>query len=220
MNYDDYYVACLSLRARLSPARPRRSAADLQARLKTLSNMVDMMALMFVDRVEKLRAEGYVNKVKTFDITSAGGLVGQFYYEGAYDLAPDEALIVESDVPKVCRYRSLILTNEIYETTDWYNNHSSLNQTQAAPDSDGKLRIVIANRDPGVANWLDTAGHAKGLIQGRWMECDSHPVPVVTKVKLGELKAHLPADTKMVTPEERQAIIRKRRAAYVQRPIW
>ena len=201
-------------------ARPRRSASDLQARLKTLSTMVDMMALMFVDHVEKLRAEGYVNKVKTFDITSAGGLVGQFYYEGAYDLGPDEALIVESEVPKVCRYRSLILTNEIYETTDWYNNHSSLNQTQAAPDSDGKLRIVVSNRDPGVANWLDTAGHAKGLIQGRWMECDSHPVPVVTKVKLGELKVHLPADTKMVTPEERQAIIRERRAAYVQRPIW
>ncbi len=201
-------------------ARPRRSAADLEARLRALPGMVDMMALMFVDHVEKLRADGYVNKLKTFDIASAGGLAGQYYYEGAYDLADDEALIVESDVPKVCRYRSLILTNELYETTDWYNNHSSLNKAQAAPDKDGKLRIVVANRDPGVPNWLDTAGHPKGLIQGRWMDCDSHPVPVVTKVKLADLRAALPADTGTVTPEQRQKIIRERRAAQVQRPIW
>ena len=200
--------------------RYRRLAADLEARLKALTGMVDMMALMFVDHVEKLRADGYVNKVKTFDITSAGGLVGQFYYEGAYDLAPDEALIVTSDLPKTCRYRSLILTNGIYETTDWYNNHSSLNQAQALPDSDGKLRIVIANTDPGIANWLDTAGHPKGLLQGRWMECDSHPVPEVTKVKLSELRADLPADVRTVTPEQREAIVRERRAAYLQRPVW
>ncbi|MCW1402388.1 hypothetical protein OKA06_08635 [Novosphingobium sp. MW5] len=201
-------------------ARPRRPAADLEARLRALPGMVDMMALMFVDHVEKLRAEGYVNKVKTFDITSAGGLAGQFYYEGAYDLAEDEALIVESAVPKTCRYRSLILTNELYETTDWYNNHSSLNHAQAAPDSDGRLRIVVSGKDPGVPNWLDTAGHAKGLIQGRWMECDSQPVPMVTKVKLGEVRSHLPADTGTVTPEQRQAIIRERRAAQLQRPVW
>ena len=201
-------------------ARPRRSAADLEARLRALPGMVDMMALMFVDHVEKLRAQGYVNKVKTFDITSAGGLAGQFYYEGAYDLAQDEALIVESAVPKTCRYRSLILTNELYETTDWYNNHSSLNHTQAGPDKDGKLRIVVSARDPGVPNWLDTAGHRKGLIQGRWMECDSQPVPTVTKVNLSEVRSHLPADTGTVTPQQRQAIIRERRAAQVQRPVW
>ena len=123
-------------------------------------------------------------------------------------------------MPKTCRYRSLILTNELYETTDWYNNHSSLNHTQAAPDKDGKLRIVVSARDPGVPNWLDTAGHRKGLIQGRWMECDSQPVPTVTKVKLSEVRSHLPADTGTVTPQQRQAIIRERRAAQVQRPIW
>lgn len=201
-------------------ARPRRSAADLEKRLHGLSRMTEMMALMFVDHVEKLRAEGYVNKVKSFDITSAGGLAGQFYYEGAYDLADDEALIVESEVPKGCRYRSLILTNELYETTDWYNNHSSLNDAQAPADADGKLRIVIAGRDPGVPNWLDTAGHPRGLLQGRWMECETQPIPAVTKVKLADLRQHLPAGTGTVTPEQRQTIIRERRAAQVQRPIW
>ena len=57
-------------------------------------------------------------------------------------LPPKGRMIVESPVPANCQHRSLILTNEIYETTDWYNNHSSLNIDQAAPDADGKLRPI------------------------------------------------------------------------------
>lgn len=200
-------------------ARPRPCAEALEARLRALPRAIDYLALMFVDHVEQLRAEGYVNRLKVFDVPF-GALQGQFYYEGAYDLADDEALIVDSPVPGKCDYRSLILTNEIYETTDWINNHASLNDAQAAPDSDGRLRIVISARDPGVKNWLDTAGHAKGAVQGRWTGCDSHPMPTVTKVKLGELAAHLPADVARVTPAEREAILRARRTAWLERPQW
>jgi len=200
--------------------RPRRTAADLEKRLRGLPQSVDFLALMFVDHVEKLRQEGYINKLKSFDITSAGGLAGQFYYEGAYDLGDDEALIVESEIPKTCRYRSLILTNDIYETTDWYNNHASLNDAQAPADSDGKMRIVVANRDPGIANWLDTSGHPRGLIQGRWTGCDTQPIPTVTKVPLASLRDHLPRDVATVTPEQRQTIIRERRTAQLLRPLW
>jgi hypothetical protein len=200
--------------------RPRRPAGDLEKRLRALPQAIDFIALMFVDHVEKLRAEGYVNKMKILDVSQIGGLVGQFYYEGAYDLKDDEALIIESPVPAKCRYRSLILTNDIYETTDWYNNHSSLNGAQAPVDKDGRLRIVVSNKDPGVPNWLDTAGHPTGLIQGRWNECDSQPIPIVTKVPLTELRKHLPPETGTVTPEQRQQIIRERRAAQLQRPFW
>lgn len=200
-------------------ARPRPPAAVLEQRLRMLPRMVDTLALMFVDHHEQLRSEGFINKFKIFDV-GFGALDGQFYYEGAYDFEDDEAIIVESPVPEKCQYRSLILTNEIYETTDWYNNHSSLNIHQAAPDSDGKLRIVIAHRDPGVKNWLDTAGHPRGVIQGRWTECDSQPMPVTRVVKLKDLKDSLPADVAMVTPEERQAILRDRRRALLERPLW
>jgi hypothetical protein len=200
-------------------ARPRPPAAVLEQRLRMLPNMVDTLALMFVDHHEQLRNEGYINKFKIFDV-GFGALAGQFYYEGAYDFADDEALIVESPIPEKCQYRSLILTNEIYETTDWYNNHSSLNIHQAGPDSDGKLRIVVAHRDPGVKNWLDTAGHLRGVVQGRWTECDSQPMPATRIVKLKELKNALPANVARVTPEERQAILRERRRALLERPLW
>ena len=199
--------------------RPRASAEDLEKRLRGLVPQTEFLALMFPDHVEQLRQEGYVNRLKVFDV-GFGALAGQFYYEGAFDLADDEALIIESPVPAKCQYRSLILTNDVFETIDWYNNHSSLNDAQALPDADGKLRIVVSAKDPGVRNWLDTAGHRRGVIQGRWTECDSQPMPEVCKVKLADVAAALPAGVATVTPEQRQEIIRERRRSYLERPQW
>jgi hypothetical protein len=200
--------------------RPRPTAADLEQRLRRLPAAASSIATLFVDHVEALRRQGYVNTLKIFDTSQLGGLSGQFYYEGAYELRDDEALIVEAKAPTKCTYRSMILTNELYETTDWYNNQSSLNDSQAKPDSDGVLRIVVAARDPGVPNWLDTAGYGLGLIQGRWMGCDSQPVPTIRKVTLTEVRKSLPPQTLTVTYEERQRVIRERRAQLQQRPLW
>lgn len=199
--------------------RPRTSAEELEGRLRRLPQSTDFLALMFVDHFEKLREQGFINSLKIMTL-EFGALDGQFYYEGTYDLADDEALIVESPIPERCDYRSLILTNEIYETIDWVNNHSSLNGAQAPADPDGRLRIVVSARDPGVGNWLDTAGHRRGIIQGRWTGCDSQPIPTVHKVKVADARTVLPEGVAAVTPEERQAIIRERRAALLQRTIW
>lgn len=201
-------------------AKPAPSAADLGARLAELPRLVGNAATFFVDHVEKLRKDGYVNKLKVFDLSNMAGLVGQFYYEGAYDLKPDEALLVEAKVPEKCAYWSLILTNDIYETTDWINAHSSLNGAQARVDKDGVFRAVISAKDPGVPNWLDTAGYASGAAQGRWLDCSAQPIPNTRVVKLKDLRKLLPADTPTVTPEERAENIRTRRTQFQQRPLW
>ena len=200
--------------------RPRTSAAELQARLERLPVQTGFIAMLLMNRGINLRNEGYINKLKVMDMARNGGLVGQFYYEGAYELTDNEALIVEAKVPAKCHYSSILLTNAIYETTDWTNNHSSLNDSQARPDADGVLRVVISAKDPGVANWLDTAGYPQGVVQGRWMDCDSQPVPSVRKVALADVHKSLPPGTRLVTPAERDRIIRDRRAAFQQRPLW
>ena len=201
-------------------SRGRPSAAQLEARLRQIPRIAEFLGPMFVAHVEKLRREGYINKFKVLDVSQVGGLAGQFYYEGPYELNEDEALIVESKMPDKCLYRSLILTNEIYETTDWYNNHSSLNGAQAHPDADGVLRIVVSAQDPGVPNWLDTAGHPRGLIQGRWTDCDSQPMPSARKVAFSAVRAALPPGTPTISKEQRERVLRDRRAAYQQRPLW
>jgi hypothetical protein len=201
-------------------ARPRPAAATLEANLRSIAASADFIAPLLVDRPQKLRGEGYVNKLKDVDFSQMGGLAGQYYYEGVYDLKDDEALIVETKLPERCSYRSLILTNEIYETTDWYNNHSSLNGAQAAADKDGVLRIVVSAHDPGVLNWLDTAGYPSGVIQGRWLDCSSKPIPTVRKVALADVRKSLPAETPTISAEKRDKQIRDRRAALQQRPLW
>jgi hypothetical protein len=203
------------------PAERRRpDAAELEHRLRGLATSVGNTAFFLVDHVETLRRQGYVNRLKEFDVSHLGGLVGQFYYEGGYELSPDEALIVEAKVPDRCSYWSLILTNEIYETTDWYNNQSSLNGAQARVDHDGILRVVVSAKDPGVPNWLDTAGYASGAIQGRWTECSANPIPAVRKVPFRDVRASLPADTSSVTPAQREQALRDRRSQVQQRPLW
>jgi hypothetical protein len=202
------------------PSKGRHGAADLSARLAELPAIAWNCAHMFTDHVDKLVQQGLLNQLKVVDFSNMTGLSRQSYYEGAYELADDEALISSVKVPREVGYWSLILTNEIFETTDWYNNQSSLNDAQAHLDHDGVFRAVISARDPGVPNWLDTAGYAKGAIQGRWFDTDERPTPTLIKVKLVDVRKSLPAETPHISPAEREASIRARRIKAQMRVIW
>jgi Protein of unknown function (DUF1214) len=208
--------------ARLDVDEPkgRPLAQTLNHGFAEMPGIAAVCALAFPTHVEELREEGYLNALKIFDVSQMSGLSGQFYYEGAYQLTDDEALITEVKVPAKYRYWSIILTNDLYETTDWYNNQSSLNDMQGVVDDDGVFRTVISARDPGVHNWLDTAGYASGAIQGRWFEASEKPMPTIKKVKLADVASHLPKSTKFVTREERAQALRNRRLSAQMRIIW
>lgn len=208
---------------RLDAARPSKGRASLEQlaqRFAEIPSTAAVCALAFPDKVQKLRDEGLINTLKVVDFSQMSGLARQSYYEGAYELADDEALITEVRIPEDVGYWSLILTNELYETTDWYHNQSSLNSAQAVVDGDGVFRAVISARDPGVHNWLDTSGYPSGAVQGRWFNTDERPTPTMKKVKLGEVRSHLPGDTVLVTPEERAEAIRDRTLRAHMRIIW
>lgn len=208
------------VRLDVDEAKGRPSIASLHDAFAEMPGIAGVCALAFPTHVEELRAEGFVNQLKIFDVSQMSGLAGQFYYEGAYELADDEALISEVRVPESSRYWSIILTNDLYETTDWYNNQASLNDAQALVDDDGVLRTVISAGDPGVHNWLDTSGYASGAIQGRWFEASEKPMPSLRKVKLDEVLAHLPSSTVLVSPQQRAEALRERRLAAQMRVIW
>src|SRR3972149_5182952 len=123
------------------------------------------------------------------------------YIDGLFELNPDEALIYETEVPKQCRYWNIEIIDMLFSVIDYMNRQTSLNGYTARVDKDGKFRAVISATDPGVPNWLDTAGYAKGAMFGRWTECSSYPVPTIKKVKVAEVRQYLPADTPVVTSE-------------------
>jgi hypothetical protein len=201
-------------------AKGRPTTDVLNHAFGEIPGIAGVCALAFPTHVEELRAQGHLNALKIFDVSQMSGLAGQFYYEGAYELADDEALITEVKVPASYRYWSIILTNELYETTDWINNQASLNDKQGLVDSDGVFRTVISARDPGVHNWLDTSGYPSGAIQGRWFEASEKPMPSIRKVRLADVLQHLPADTGRVSPNERAVALRNRRLAAQMRIIW
>ena len=104
-----------------------------------------------------------------------------------------------------------------YELVDMVEHQSSLNQRQVSVDADGKIRIVIAGRDPGVANWLDTAGRRVGQFTFRFFWSNADPEFTARVVKLADLDADLPADTVRVDAAARAAVLAARRAHFAFR---
>jgi hypothetical protein len=143
------------------------------------------------------------------------------YAGGVFELEPDEALVVESRIPVPPRYIGFHLANLWGESLDYANHVSSLNGWQAERDPDGALRFVVAHRDPGVPNWVDTTGQREGFMAARWAYTEKPPRELwpsirAERVPFAAVRAHLPPGVRSVSPEERREQIRIRQA-HVQR---
>jgi len=138
------------------------------------------------------------------------------YVAGIFDLAPDEALIFEFEVPE-CAYWGAHLADPVNRTIDYMYHRASLNNAQTVVDTDGKVRVVIAHEDPGVQNWLDTVGNPRGVCQLRFYRSGGMPVPEARVVKLSEVCSALPASTPAYTKDERSDELARRSRAIMRR---
>ena len=68
-----------------------------------------------------------------------------------------------------CRFANVCLWNRQQQTYDYTTRRVSLNRTQTALEADGSFRMVLAARDPGVPNWIDTESRPFGLVFWRFM---------------------------------------------------
>jgi hypothetical protein len=143
------------------------------------------------------------------------------YYAGfLFKIAPDEALIIEGDVPQGVYWAFQL--GDIWSTSlDYIYHQADINMKRMAVDADGKYRAVLTLQDPGLANWLDPAGNLEGIGMMRVFRSPERPVlPELKLVKLADLDRHLPAGTKRVAAAERKAALAHRetsiRAMYGQ----
>lgn len=150
------------------------------------------------------------------DMSSMGAAAENRPVIGRFELEPDEALILEFKPPEGV-YWSVSLGNPWLETIHYGRHQSSLNGHQAVVDPDGIVRFVLAARDPGVANWLDTAGHSNGAMLLRCVRTATAPVPGSRVVKFDEVMAALPAGTTTTPAEERARVVAARRRAVHER---
>jgi hypothetical protein len=137
---------------------------------------------------------------------------------GHFQLADDEALVLTLD-PIGAKYLAVQLASGWLSSLDYLHHTASLNLSQATPNSDGTLTLVVAPKDPGVANWLDTTGLHEGTLFVRWqklpepLDAQAQGVRSVRLVKVADLDPKLPR----VTQEERKAQLAARAAAYARR---
>ena len=111
------------------------------------------------------------------------------YQRGAWNLEPDQALVIEAHVVP-CRYWNLMLYSRFLNSLDHRYRRVSLTGRRAQLSEDGSIRIVLAGRDPGVANWLDTEGREFGIFVLRWLQAEKPPaLPVLRVVDIDSLKA-------------------------------
>ena len=159
--------------------------------------------------------------VNVFEPVRMGGALSkQIYLPAVFEFEEDEALVLETDLPKTRRYWNFQLNDPYFNAVEYVYRLSSTNGHFARISSDGRFRAVISLQDPGVPNWLDPAGFKQGTIYGRWYECDSNPMPTLKRVKFADLRNHLPADTPVVTPEQRVEELRRRVRACQRRRRW
>lgn len=143
-------------------------------------------------------------------ITSTVGSPMANYAMAIFNLAEDEALVLELDEFPDGVYWSFQLGDVWSRSLNYMYRQTSINMAQAKADSDGGFRAVIAHRDPGVANWLDTTGRRQGTIVFRNYRTSREPVPKSKVVKFAQLGEHLPADTPRTTAEARALALKHR----------
>ena len=103
------------------------------------------------------------------------------YSMAPYLLGPDEAMVITGHWPK-CLFANVNLWNRFQQTYDYIGRQISLNRKQTQLADDGSFRMVVAHRDPGVANWLDTEGRPFGVIFWRYFLAEGEVATPAAKI--------------------------------------
>tara|TARA_B100000953_G_scaffold139386_1_gene115366 strand:- start:22 stop:1146 length:1125 start_codon:yes stop_codon:yes gene_type:complete len=115
-----------------------------------------------------------------------GGADNIAYGGIGFDLGPDEALVIDVEEP-VAKYWSFILYDLLwYQSPMFGQRQTSLNNAQIET-VDGKCRIVVAHKDPGWENWIDTTGIETGSIAYRYVWAETQPLPSVSVMPFDEI---------------------------------
>ncbi|MNY30758.1 hypothetical protein D3C86_1648840 [compost metagenome] len=113
-----------------------------------------------------------------------GGDPNIFYYHSHWALAEDEALVIHIDKVPECDFWNLQINNYWMESLDYRYHQICFNKHQAQYDDNGGVTLVLSELDPGVSNWLQTAGVRQGTMCLRWVGAQEqcHPTTQVVKV--------------------------------------
>lgn len=156
--------------------------------LKSASTLVAGASLLFAKWARDFQAHS--NRLPRFDqevSNQAGGDPNIAYFHSHWALQPDEVLVIEVK-PPVCEHWNFQLNNYWMESLDYRYFRIHTNKHLARYETDGSVRIIVAHRDPGLPNWINTTGHSSGTMCFRWIRAEQHPQPVTRVLRWHELE--------------------------------
>ncbi len=206
----------------LDPTAPpaRLDPVHTAALFDEVANDINTVPKFWTDYAVGYRERGEIN---TFEHVSGkysgeglGGTDQQAYGGCWYEVGPDEALVFEVAPPN-CLYWNIQVGDTWFQSLDYINLSTTLNDSQARLDPDGVLRVVVSHQDPGVQNWIALGGCPQGVLTYRWNNADSAPAPTLRLMPVSEVAGCLHPDTPRLSAEERAALDAERRRHALRR---
>jgi hypothetical protein len=133
-----------------------------------------------------------------------------------WDIAADEALVMEFNADPEWFWQITAVT-VFGGSLEYRYRQVNLTSGMAPIDADGVTRIVLANDDPGFANWIDIQGHSRGQLYFRNMFTLLTPDFTTRIVKAADVGRELDGIATPITPEARREEMSRRRQAYLRR---
>ncbi len=170
------------------PPRPLEPESLVKS-LDRIGGMVDGIVRQFLGWTESFRARPFeIHPIDPSLLAVAQGDPNTDYLYGYWELAPRQAFEIRLEPPDSFEYWNLQIGNHWLESLDFRHHATHVNHHTAVREEDGSVRIVVARRDPGLPNWLDTAGHSRGALALRWVGAKQVPEPRTRVVSIDTLR--------------------------------
>jgi hypothetical protein len=169
-----------------TPPRPSPNDADIAAGIRRVATFVDGNVITMNAQNSPAWVSRVPNQFVPPVVDDSNREVGYAAVDNVYAMAPfvlgpDQALVIRGRFPK-CRFANVVLWNRFMQTLDYETRTISLNRAQAVQDERGNFEVIVAHRDPGRPNWLDTEGRPYGLMFWRFQLPEEDIEPLETEV--------------------------------------
>ena len=195
---------------------PPLEPAALAASLDRTANWVEKSAEYWNHYTAKTCERATPNEVGPARSTP-GGADNILYGSCFWELEDDEALVFTCEEPEAEYYNFCIHTLGWLESGDYANRHVSLAGHQLHIDDDGRIRLALSARDPGIPNWIDPEGRAPGMFAYRWVWATTSPEPPGQVVKVDTVRELMPGSHPVIDGPERRRRLSARREQFWNR---
>jgi hypothetical protein len=168
------------------PIRPEELAAGLAKAAQAVLGYSELVRAWWQDDLARRPNQLRFSRATYL---GSGGVPDRHFAFGAWRKPAGRALVVEFRPPE-CEYWIFQLCNLWQENLDHYEDGQGYVTKQSArPEPDGSVRIVVAERAPGLAaNWIDSFGHEAGVMGLRLIKTEQPPEVVIREVPLDTLE--------------------------------